>query len=151
MRTSLIAVLGSLVMASAAAAADEPTFYKDVLPILQKNCQSCHRPGEVAPMSLVTYEQSRPWARAIKTAVVARQMPPWFADPGYAHLSNDRRLSDREIDTIVRCVDANAPGGDPATGPAPKVFENGWNIKPDIIVEMPKGFEVPAGGTINSK
>ena len=109
MRTSLIAVVGSLLLASAAAAADGPTFYKDVLPILQANCQTCHRPGEVAPMSLVTYEQARPWARAIKAAVVSKQMPPWFAEPGYAHLANERRLVDREINTLVAWADSGAP------------------------------------------
>jgi mono/diheme cytochrome c family protein len=151
MRTCLIAAAAALLSASPVLAEDAPTFYKDVLPILQKNCQSCHRPGEVAPMSLVTYDQTRPWARAIKTAVLARQMPPWFADPGYEHLSNDRRLSDREIDAIVRWVDGGAPGGDPATAPAPRVFQSGWNISPDVIVEMPKPFVVPARGTINYK
>ena len=70
------------------------TFNKDVLPILQKNCQSCHRPGEIAPMSFLTYKDTRPWARAMKTAVVSRQMPPWFADPAYGHFANDKRLSD---------------------------------------------------------
>ena len=151
MRTSLIAVVGSLLLASAAAAADGPTFYKDVLPILQANCQTCHRPGEVAPMSLVTYEQARPWARAIKAAVVSKQMPPWFADPGYAHLANERRLVDREINTLVAWADSGAPAGDPATAPPPLTFESGWNIKPDVIVEMPKPFDVPARGTINYK
>jgi len=66
------------------------TFYKDVLPILQKNCQTCHRPGEIAPMSFMTYQDTRPWAKGIKQAVVARQMPPWFADPNYGHFANDR-------------------------------------------------------------
>src|SRR4030095_4370431 len=109
MRTSLIAVVGSLLLASAASAADAPTFYKDVLPILQANCPTCHRPGEVAPMSLLTYEQARPWARAIKNAVVSKQMPPWFADPGYAHLSNERRLAARVRKTL------RAGGGHGAT------------------------------------
>src|SRR4026208_2360839 len=100
MRTCLIAVVGALLGASLASA-ESPTFYKDVLPILQKNCQTCHRPGEVAPMSLITYEQSRPWAKAIKTAVQTRKMPPWFADPDYGHFENDRRLNTREIETIT--------------------------------------------------
>jgi len=151
MRTCLLAVVGSLFWASHAAAADAPTFYKDVLPILQANCQACHRPGEVAPMSLLTFEDARPWARAIKSAVVSKKMPPWFADPGYSHLANERRLSEREINTIVAWVDASAPGGDPSTAPPPLTFESGWNIKPDIVVEMPKPFEVPARGTVNYK
>src|SRR5436190_15256691 len=81
MKACLIAVVGSLVAAGSVAASDGPTYYKNVAPILQANCQSCHRPGEVAPMSLLTYESSRPYAQAIKNAVVKRQMPPWFADP----------------------------------------------------------------------
>jgi hypothetical protein len=151
MRTSLFALVGSLMVASAASAADGPTFYKDVLPILQANCQTCHRPGEVAPMSLLTYEQARPWARAIKAAVMSKQMPPWFADPGYAHLANERRLLDREITTLAAWADSGAPAGDPATAPPAIAFENGWNIKPDIVIEMPKPFELPAHGTINYK
>ena len=76
------------------------TFNKDVLPILQKNCQSCHRPGEIAPMSFLSYSDARPWAKAMKQAVVTRQMPPWFADPAYGHFENDKRLSESEIKTI---------------------------------------------------
>jgi len=151
MRTCLIAVVGSLLGASTLAAADAPTFYKDVLPILQANCQTCHRPGEVAPMSLLTYEQARPWARAIKTAVTSRQMPPWSADPNYGHFVNERRLVDREIATLTAWADSGAAAGNEADAPPPLVFENGWNIKPDVIVEMPKPFELPARGTINYK
>ena len=114
MRTCLIALVGSLIGASTAAASDPPTFYKDVLPILQANCQSCHRPGEVAPMSLLTYDQARPWARAIKTATVSRQMPPWFADPNYGHFANQRRLSNRDIETLSAWVDNGAPAGNEA-------------------------------------
>ncbi len=77
------------------------TFYKDVLPILQNNCQSCHRAGEVAPMALLTYEQTRPWAAGIKTAVLTKKMPPWFADPRYGHFSNERRLTPEQIKTLV--------------------------------------------------
>ena len=150
MRTCLIAVVGSLLGASLASA-ESPTFYKDVLPILQANCQSCHRPGEVAPMSLITYEQARPWARAIKAAVTSRQMPPWFADPGVGHFANERRLVDREIATLNAWADAGAPAGNEADAPAPLTFPSGWNIKPDIIVEMPKAFDLPARGTINYK
>ena len=123
MRISLIALAGTLLgaslvaapqspqVATSAATAAAPTFYKDVLPVLQKNCQACHRPGEVAPMSLLTYEQTRPWARAIKNAVTTRQMPPWFADPAYGHFSNERRLSERDIAAINAWVDAGAPAG----------------------------------------
>src|SRR4051812_33746302 len=150
MRTALIALLGTLI-GSSVAGADSPTFYKDVLPILQANCQSCHRPGEVAPMSLMTYESTRPYARAMKTAVLKKAMPPWFADPAYGHFSNDRRLSDEAIATLAAWADAGAPAGDAKDAPAPVTFESGWNIKPDIVVEMPKAFELPPQGTINYK
>src|SRR3982750_4934436 len=91
---------GSLMVASMAPAADNPpTFYKDVLPILQSNCQTCHRPGEVAPMSLISYDEARPWARSIKTKTTAKQMPPWFADPDAGVFSNERKLTAAQIDT----------------------------------------------------
>jgi hypothetical protein len=160
MRTCLLVLSGTLLGASLLAApqsttdraaAGAPTFYKDVLPILQKNCQTCHRPGEIAPMSLLSYEQTRPWARAIKVAIAAKQMPPWFADPGYGHFENERRLSSREIDTISAWVDAGAPAGRESEAPPPLAFENGWNVKPDLVIEMPKPFELPATGTINYK
>src|SRR5205085_12032305 len=95
-------MFGSLMVGSVALAAPTPpTFYKDVLPILQNNCQTCHRPGEVAPMSLISYDDSRPWARAIKTKTQAKQMPPWFADPEVGLFSNERRLSTSQIDTLA--------------------------------------------------
>src|SRR5438094_349722 len=84
------------------------TFYKDVVPILQKNCQTCHRPGQIAPMSLLTYKEARPWAKAMKAAVVSRKMPPWFADPRYGHFNNDRSLKSADIETLVSWVDAAA-------------------------------------------
>jgi hypothetical protein len=125
------------------------TFTKDVLPILQKNCQTCHRPGEIGPMSFLTYKDTRPWAKAMKEKVVSRQMPPWFADPAYGHFENDRRLSDADIQTISAWADGGAVEGDPKDMPAPVTFQDGWNIKPDMIVEMPKDFNVPATGTVN--
>jgi mono/diheme cytochrome c family protein len=125
------------------------TFNKDVLPILQKNCQTCHRPGEIAPMSFLTYNETRPWAKGMKEAVVSRQMPPWFADPTYGDFANDRRLNDAEIKTISAWADAGAPEGDEKDKPAPITFQDGWNIKPDRIIEMPKDFNVPATGTVN--
>ena len=91
------------------------TFNKDVLPILQKNCQTCHRPGEIAPMSFLTYEDARPWAKAMKAAVVSRQMPPWFADPSYGHFANDRRLSDSDIKTLSAWADGGASKATPKT------------------------------------
>src|SRR6266498_1310731 len=127
------------------------TFNKDVLPILQKNCQSCHRPGEVAPMSFLTYKDTRPWAKAIKEAVVSRQMPPWFADPNYGHFANDRTLSDSTIKTLVAWADGGALEGDAKDAPPPVNFPQGWSIKPDMVIEMPKDVLLPATGTINYK
>src|SRR5438132_6914473 len=108
-----------LAVLAAAATVQSPaqsavTFTKDVLPILQKNCQSCHRPGQIAPMSLLTYDDARPWARSMKTKVESRQMPPWFADPAHGRFANDRSLSQRDIETIARWVDGGALQGDPA-------------------------------------
>ena len=141
----------SLMIASAALAADTTnvTFNKDVLPILQKNCQTCHRPGEIGPMPLLTYEGTRPWAKAIKTAVLTKKMPPWFADPKYGHFANDRRLPDADIAKLVAWVDANAPEGDAKDKPAPVDWgKDGWNIKPDLVFEMPKAYTVPKTGTV---
>src|SRR5438105_5333678 len=88
------------------------TFYKDVLPVLQKNCQTCHRPGEIAPMSFLTYKDTRPFAKAIKTATLNRQMPPWFADAGYGHFKFDRRLSDADLKILSDWADGGAVEGD---------------------------------------
>jgi hypothetical protein len=141
-------VVGVMAMAVAGAtmrAADStPTFAKDVLPILQKDCQGCHRPGQIAPMSLLTYEDARPWARDIKAKVESRQMPPWFADPQYGHFMNDRSLKPSEVETIVKWVDGGAPQGNPKDAPPQRTWpENGWFIKPDVIVKGPE-FQVPA-------
>src|SRR4029453_6764303 len=115
-RAALIVLLTGLATSTAsmlAKGAEETkngavTFNKDVMPILQKNCQTCHRPGEIAPMSFLTYKDARPWAKAIKTAVVNRQMPPWGADPNYGHFANDRRLSDSDIRTLSAWADGGA-------------------------------------------
>jgi len=138
-------------MAASTAGPVSPTFNKDILPILQQNCQGCHRPGEVAPMSLLTYTDTRPWAKSIKSAVITQKMPPWFADPNYGHFVDDKRLSEPDKNKIAAWVDAGAPEGDLKDKPAPRVFPVGWNIKPDIVVEMPKPFEIPATGTVNYK
>jgi hypothetical protein len=104
-----------------AAIAREPspavTFAKDAVPILQKNCQSCHRPGQIAPMSLLSYQEARPWAKAIKAAVATRKMPPWSADPSYGHFTNDRSLMQSEIDTLVNWADGGAAEGNPKDAP----------------------------------
>jgi hypothetical protein len=126
-----------------------PTFYKDVLPILQKNCQGCHRPGEPAPMSFITYKQTRPWAKAMKEAVRLRKMPPWFADPHVGKFSNERSLPATDVEILAKWADAGAPEGNPKQAPPAVTFLEGWNIgKPDIVVEMPTEFDVPSSGTI---
>jgi hypothetical protein len=145
--------LATLFLGTAALAASNSstTFNKDVLPILQKSCQGCHRPGEVAPMSLLTYTDARPWAKAIKSAVLTQKMPPWFADPKYGHFSNDQTLSAKDKNTLAAWADNGAPEGDAKDKPAPLTFQDGWNIKPDLVIEMPKDFNLPATGTINYK
>jgi len=143
-----VATLG-MIAAAAESSAPAVTFNKDVLPVLQKNCQTCHRPGEIGPMPLLTYDGTRPWARAIKAAVLSKKMPPWFADPKYGHFANDRSLSQAEINTLVAWVEAGAPEGDAKDRPAPIQWIEGWNIpKPDLVVEMPTEVEVPAKGTV---
>jgi hypothetical protein len=127
------------------------TFNKNVLPILQQNCQGCHRPGEIAPMSFLTYQETRPWAKAIKVAVTSRQMPPWFADPAYGHFANDRTLPESTIKTLVAWADGGAVEGDARDRPAPVNFPEGWSIKPDMVIEMPRDIDLPATGTINYK
>jgi hypothetical protein len=133
----------------AASAPSQITFTKDVLPIMQKRCQNCHRPGEVAPMSFLTYNEVRPWAKAIREAVLTKKMPPWFADPHYGKFANDRSLTKDEIDTLVSWVDGGVREGDPKDAPAPVAWVDGWSIgKPDAVFEMPHDFDVPAAGTI---
>lgn len=134
---------------AAMAATNNVTFNKDVLPILQNNCQSCHRAGEIAPMSLMTYTEARPWAKAIKAAVVGQKMPPWFADPKIGHFANDRRLNETQIQTLVAWADNGSPEGDAKDKPAPKQFQDGWNLKPDVVISMPNAFQLPATGTID--
>lgn len=126
----------------------DATFNRDVLPIFQAKCQSCHRPGEVAPMSLLTYESSRPWAKAIKAAVLTRKMPPWSADARYGHFANDPTLTPEEIRTISQWVDRNAPEGDPKDKPAAIQWPDGWAIQPDVIVSLPHPIPVPAKGVV---
>src|SRR5512134_334028 len=134
-RAYAAAFFGILAMAGPAQAEGSvktPVFTKDVAPILQEKCQACHRPGYIAPMSLVTFEQTRPWARSIKARVLTRQMPPWHIDPsvGIQRFENDRSLSEQEIDTIVRWVDAGSPQGDPKDMPPAKTFadDDVWNF-----------------------
>jgi mono/diheme cytochrome c family protein len=148
------AVLGCAVVAAmpalaAAQSAPAVTYARDVAPILYNNCVSCHRPTMFAPMSLMTYEETRPWARAIKQRVVRREMPPWTADAPHGVFKNDPRLSQKDIDTIAAWVDAGAPRGNDADMPAAPTFAEGWTIgKPDAIFTMTEEFQVQAEGTI---
>jgi hypothetical protein len=126
-----------------------PTFSKDVAPILYQRCVECHRPGEAGPMSFVTYKDARPWAKAIKAATLQRTMPPWHADPAINHFKNDRRLSESELATIAKWADAGAPEGDAKDMPKLPSYEMGWNIgKPDLVVGMDEEFKVPNEGVI---
>src|SRR4029079_10560846 len=132
----VVTMLGA---AGVARAADDSavTFTKDVAPIVYKNCAECHRPTMFAPMSLTTYDEARPYARAIKAKVMSRQMPPWGADPAFGTFRNDPRLSDQDIATIVKWVDAGAPKGDAADLPKAPLFADGWTIgKPDAVFTM---------------
>jgi len=150
MRLYLLCALGSVTLAQAGTESSGVTFYKDVLPVLQKNCQTCHRPGEIAPASFLSYETTRPWAKAIKTAVLAKKMPPWFADSHFGEFANDRSLSEADIHTLVSWVDAGAPEGDPKAAPRPVEWVEGWRIgKPDAVISMPIEYHVPAKGTID--
>jgi len=141
-------ILSAAIAMVAVSAQGEVTFTKDVAPILQKRCQVCHRPDTFAPMSLLTYEDARPWARSIKQKVVAREMPPWYIDKnvGIHNFKNDVSLSDQEIAAIVKWVDSGAPKGAPEDMPPPRKFENSdqWHIRPDLIVQLPKDQIVPA-------
>jgi hypothetical protein len=150
-----LALVGGLVVAASAgsdqaASQSAPTFSKDVAPILFKNCTGCHRPGDIAPMSLLTYDDARPYAQAIKDEVSAGHMPPWHAEAPSGTFLNERRLTDAEKQTLLRWVDAGAPrGNDRDLPPAPPVPSNGWSIgQPDVVFSMPQEYTVPARGTI---
>jgi mono/diheme cytochrome c family protein len=147
------AALTVIFVAVAADSSAQPrTFNQDVARIFYDKCVTCHRPGEVAPMSLVTYEDARPWVRSIRARVAAREMPPWFADPRFGRaFVNDPRLTDAEIQAIVAWVDAGAPRGS-GEAPAPPSFVSGWRTfkgrPPDAVVEMPAAFDIPANGAL---
>jgi hypothetical protein len=127
------------------------TFNKDVQPILQEHCQECHRPGQVAPMSLLTYKDARPWAAAMRQAVLTKKMPPWHAaDVPHEKFLNDRRLTQVEIDTLVNWAQTGAVEGDVKDAPAPRTFASDWTIgKPDVVIDMGSDYKVPATGTID--
>jgi len=151
-------ILGGLLLAQRVGQANSwpnsaVTFTKDVAPIIFQNCAVCHRPGEVAPMSFLSYKEVRPWAKSIRETVVTRQMPPWYADPNHGEFINDRRLTQKQIDTIVAWVEGGAKEGNPKDLPqAPKFNDEGWSIgKPDVVLSMTEEFSVPTDGEIPYK
>src|ERR1044071_4525107 len=153
MRRVACLLAGSLaVVASAyAAPANVPTFSKDVAPIMFNNCATCHRAGEVAPMTLTSYDDARPWAKVIKNKVVAREMPPWGADPAHSlKMRNDRSLTQAQIDTIGARVDGGAPKG--SDDPLPQMPKSAeactFGREPDAILEMPVDLTIPAEGEL---
>lgn len=146
--TGALAVASSMVAGPAAGAADDDqtVFSSDVAPILMRHCVACHRPGEIAPMSLLTYREARPWARSIQRVVASGQMPPWFASSEHGNWANDARLSQEEIHTMVSWVEGGAKPGDLARMPEPPVFTEGWQLgEPDYVIELPE-VTVPADG-----
>lgn len=146
----LFVLVPVLSAATANAPAHVPVFTKDIAPILQQHCQTCHRPGEAGPFSLLTYQQARPWAAAMKEAVKTKKMPPWFADPHYGTFSNANILSPDEVATIAAWAEAKAPEGNPKDMPPPIQWFEGWQIgKPDLVIELPKPYDIPARGVID--
>ena len=144
-----VSALGVAISAQAPAT---PTFAKDVAPILYKNCTNCHRPGEIGPMSLLTYGDARPWARAIGTRVADGSMPPWHADPSVGEFLNDRRLSPVEKDTLLQWVRGGAPEGNPQDLPPAPTYTDGWMVgKPDVVLSMQEDYPIPATGTLEYK
>lgn len=148
MRSIFVAVAAVLFLAPHSAAA-QTTFAKHVAPILFKHCVSCHRPGEIGRMSLMTYEQARPYAKAIANAVANRTMPPWHAEAPIGTFHNERILSDAERQTLTAWAAGGAVNGDPADLPAQPTFSDGWALgKPDVVLEMLEDYRVPAKGTV---
>jgi len=153
--TVSIGVVLAMVLAVATPAAAQngkasPTFNQDVGPILLSRCAECHRPNQIAPMSLLSYQDARPWAKAIKAKVIAREMPPWFADPRYGKFKNDRSLTQSEIDMIAAWADAGAPQGNGAPPPIPRFADAGWSHpsgrEPDLVIQFPIEWKVAANG-----
>src|SRR5437762_11407719 len=142
----MVGVVATASVAWSAEPSKTVTFTKDIAPIFQQKCESCHRADGMAPMSLATYEEARPWARSIAARIGARQMPPWHIDKtvGIQKFKNDRSLNDDQIETILAWVAAGAPKGDPKDMPAAKVWkdESGWSMAnkfgaPDLVVKSP--------------
>jgi len=145
----VFAVVASVQTGAQAPATTAPTFTKDVAPILYQNCTNCHRPGEIAPMSLLTFKDARPWAKSIATQVAKGSMPPWHADPAHGEFVNDRRLSDAQKKTLIAWVSAGAPEGNAADLPPQPTYETEWLLgKPDAVFSMQEDYPIPAEGTI---
>ena len=143
---AFLGLASALALPAGAADAGSRVFSSDVAPILMRHCVGCHRPGEIAPMSLLTYRDARPWARSIQRVVASGEMPPWFASPEHGEWANDARLSRLEIDTIVSWVEGGAKPGDPAAMPEPPELTEGWRLgEPDYVIELPE-VTVPADG-----
>lgn len=143
MRSLLIIAL--LTVSLSATAAERLTFTKDIAPIVNKNCVSCHRPGEIAPFSFLDYDAARPWAKSIRKAVYEKSMPPWHADSSKTKFLNDRSLPQDEIDLIVKWVDQGAVEGDPSDLPAAPEFNDTWAMgEPDLVFHPQREFVVPA-------
>ncbi len=144
MRHLLTAVLASVITLPAFAAKETITYTEDVAPIVYEHCATCHRPGEIAPFSLMDYKTARAWGKSIKKAVHARTMPPWHADSEKTEFANDRSLSQDEIDTLVAWVDQGAKQGDPAKMPEPPQFNDTWSMgEPDFIFHGTRDFDIP--------
>ncbi|HTM47105.1 MAG TPA: hypothetical protein VL285_00385 [Bryobacteraceae bacterium] len=152
MKRNLILAALPLAAAVSLPAASIPTYSKDVAPIIHNRCAQCHRPGEAAPMPLLSYKQVRPWAAAIREKVLSRAMPPWLADPHYGKFANDRRMPQSEIDTIAAWAGSGAPEGRPRDLPELPEFVEGWSIgKPDAVVSLLEEVDVPAEGVVPYK
>ena len=154
---AFVGIVGVLLLGAPVSAAEQhaaPTFNQDVAPILFRHCVRCHRPGQIAPMSLTSYQQARPWARAIKAKVRAREMPPWFTDPNFDDdrfkMANDSRLTDAEIETLSAWADAGVAQGEGSAPPVPEFGEGGWSHPtgqpPDLVIELPVVWQIAANG-----
>lgn len=151
MKLLLATIAAGAAIGMAADAPAKPTYTKDIAPILNERCIHCHRPGDIGPMALLTYEEVRPWSAAIKQTVQQRRMPPWFADPHYGKFRNDRSLTAGQIETITAWVNSGSPKGDVKDMPPPPHIVDGWSFKrpPDLVVEMPLEVKVQAKGVLD--
>jgi hypothetical protein len=143
----LLATLTTLGMETPQDSAELVTFNKDVFPILENNCQNCHRPGGIAPMSLMTYESTRPWAKAIKAKVLSKQMPPWFAEAGGAPLRNAPQLTVADMTTLATWADSGAREGEAVKPQQTRQWTDGWRTQPDVVISMEDAYPVSAKGS----